>query len=73
MTKRKRQLEESNNAAWQAANIAIREVDLTQLSDDEKKLVFTMNDKDKKCVAFFFFFVSNGCAVGSFSAFSPTS
>ena len=73
MTKRKRQLEERNNAAWQAANIAIREVDITQLSDDEKKLVFTMNDKDKKCVAFFFFCFERMRAVGSFFAFSPTS
>jgi len=73
MTKKKRQRNERDNAAWQAADIAIRKIQKAQLTDDEKKLVFTLSDKDKECVAFFFFFDSSGCAVGSFSAFSPTS
>ena len=57
MTKKKRQRNERDNAAWQAADIAIRKIQKAQLTDDEKKLVFTLSDKDKECVAFFFFLI----------------
>jgi len=72
MTKKKRQRNERDNAAWQAADIATRKVQKTQLTDDEKKLVFTLSDKDKECVAFFFF-CFEWMRSRSFSAFSPTS
>jgi len=73
MTKKKRQRNERDNAAWQAADIAIRKIQKGETPDDEKKLVFPLSEKEKECVGFFFFFDSSGCAVGSFSAFSPTS